>query len=405
MPGIGTPLARNSPTPTSIGALLTSVFVLLAGNSVLNTMVPLRAKLEAFPPLVLGILGSAYFFGMLAGTLAAPAILGRAGFIRTFAACTAIAIAAALTYTLEVSPLVWAALRVLLGFAFAGLYGVIDSWVNVKASDANRGRVYALYQIVNFGGSAIGQQMPQFADPHGFRLFSLSAILLALAIVPLALTRTDPPSRPRSIRLNIRWLVRVSPIGAATVFVIGAANGAFFSLAPIFALELGGSPAAVSAFMTATVIGSALMVWPVGRLSDLYDRRILIAALSALGGAFELILWRDAGAVFLPLLGFGIGAATMVLYTLAIAHANDRAGIERVVEISSGLLFIYCIGAIVAPTVASELMDRFGAAALFGENALLHFGLAAFTLWRIFARSRAQPVRAEAEAKRLPGLP
>ncbi|MBV9703159.1 MAG: MFS transporter [Methylobacteriaceae bacterium] len=396
-----------TPTSSSIAALLASVFVLIAGNGLLNTLVPLRATLESFPPIVVGILGSVYFIGMLAGTLAAPAIMARAGFIRAFAAFTALAIAGALAYALEVTPAFWIILRGLLGFAFAGIYGIIDSWINAKASNANRGRLYALYQIVNFGGSAIGQQMPRFGDVHGFRLFSIAAMLLAAAIIPVAMTKTDAPAEPRSIRPNVLWLMRISPIGAATVFVIGAANGSFFSLAPVYALAVGGSSVAVSWFMTATVLGSAIMVWPVGRLSDRYDRRVLVAGLSAAGVLFELLLWRHIAnaPLHLAFVGVGIGCTTMVLYTLAIAHANDRAGPENVVAVSAGLLFLYCIGAIVAPTVASALMANFGVAALFGQNALLHFALAAFTVWRMMTRPRTLPVPQDRrETKRLAGM-
>src|SRR5262249_9509553 len=150
--------------------------------------------------------------------------------------------AAALGYTLDVTPIVWVILRGILGFAFAGIYSIFDAWTNATASNANRGRLYALYQIVNFAGSAIGQQLPRYDHPHGVRLFCISAILLALSIVPLATTRSDAPAQPRSIRLRLAWLCRISPIGAATAFIVGAANGAFFSLAPVYALDVGGSP-------------------------------------------------------------------------------------------------------------------------------------------------------------------
>jgi MFS family permease len=375
------------PANSSIGVLLASVFVLFAGNSLLNTLVPLRATLEHFPPIVVGLLGSAYFFGMLSGALVGPAIIGRVGFIRAFAAFTAVAIACALAYPLAVNPILWVLFRALIGAAFAGIYSVTDSWVNAVSTNANRGQVYALYQIVNFGGNAIGQQASGMGHPRSFELFSLGAILLAFAIVPLSTTKKEAPERPRSLRLRLRWLIQLSPIGAMSAAVIGAANGVFFALAPVYALEVGGSPHAVSAFMTATVIGSAVMVWPVGRLSDAIDRRFLIAAFALAGGVFEVALWfRLIGPALQPLMGFSVGATTLVLYTLGSSHANDRGGAENAVEVSTGLLFLYCAGAIVAPTIASALMEHYGVAALFGQNGMLHLGLALFVVWRIFER-------------------
>jgi MFS family permease len=389
---------------SSIGALFASVFVLFAGNSLLNTLVPLRATLEGFPPIVVGLLGSGYFFGMLSGALVAPAIIARVGFIRAFAAFTALAIACALAYPLLVSTITWVILRVLIGAAFAGIYSVTDSWVNAVSTNANRGQVYAFYQIVNFCGNAIGQQASGIGHAKGFELFSLSAILLAFAIVPLSTTNKSAPERPRTLRLHLLWLMRLSPIGAMTAVVIGAANGCFFALAPVYALEVGGSPRAVSAFMTATVIGSAVMMWPVGRLSDALDRRFLLLVFAFAGGIVEVALWfRLVGAAGQPLMGFAVGATTLVLYTLGSSHANDRGGAENAVEVSTGLLFLYCAGAIVAPTVASALMERYGVAALFGQNAMLHLGLAAFVAWRIWVRGSGQRPKPTASHK-LPSL-
>jgi MFS family permease len=383
----------SSPARTSIGPLLVSAFVLVAGNSLLNTLVPVRATVEGFPDLSIGILGSSYYAGMLAGTLAAPGALGRVGFVRAFAMFVALATAAALAYPLHVGPVAWIALRALLGFTFAGIYGVIDSWLNAASTNLNRGRVYGLYQIVNFGASAVGQQLPRAADPHGFRLFAVSGILLVLSIVPLAFATGNGPAQPRTMRLNLVWLIRVTPIGAATSFIVGCANGAFFSLAPVYALQMGGSPAAVSSFMTATVLGSALLVWPVGHISDRYDRRRLVVGFAAVGVLCELVLASHAATTSgaLAAIGFGIGASTMVLYTLGIAHANDRAGQDHVVEVSSGLLFLYCVGAIAAPTIASAVMIAFGPSALFGQNAALHFALVGFTLWRMLVRPETGP--------------
>jgi MFS family permease len=147
------------PFISSLAALLTSVIVLISGNGLLSTLVPLRAKLEHFPEFSIGILGSVYFAGMLAGTLAAPAILRRAGYIRAFSAFVSLAIMVTLIFPIILNPLIWISLRGLLGFAFAGLYGVIEAWISAKSENANRGRIYGVYQVANFVGSAIGQQI------------------------------------------------------------------------------------------------------------------------------------------------------------------------------------------------------------------------------------------------------
>ena len=384
---------------SAIAALLASVFLLIAGNAVAGLIVPLRAKIEGFPELVIGLLGSAYFVGMLAGSLAAPSIVRRAGHIRAFAAFVAGSVVMVILFPLAVSPPVWLVLRAGLGFALAGLYGVIETWINAKASNSNRGALYGVYQIVNFCASACGQLVLTLRAPTSFELFSVSAALLAMAIVPLAMTTVEPPLDPKSVRIRLGWLARLAPVSAAAAVAVGAANGAVFAMAPIYALGLGLSPEAVPWFTTAIVFGSAVGVYPAGRLSDRFDRRLVIVAMAGAGAALECALWRyRGGGGALAALGFCVGATTFALYTLAISHANDRARPDQLMLISSGMLFLYCLGAIVAPALVAALMRLVGPSALFAQNALLHLGIAAFTLWRL---AFAGPTR----ARRLPEAP
>jgi MFS family permease len=388
---------KSAPVSTfsALMALLISVFVLISGNGLINTLVPTRAKLEGFPGLAIGLIGAVYFMGMLIGTLAAPAIIRRAGFIRAFAAFAAMAMVVASSFPLLVNPWFWLGLRFVLGFTFAGVYAVIDAWVNAKATNSNRGGVYGLYQVVNFVGSAAGQRLLLIDDPKSFALFSSSAILFALSILPLAITHAEPPNRPASVKVRIPWLMRMSPIGAAAACAVGAANGAFWSLAPVYVLALGFDTRVISDLTTAVVVGSTLLVWPLGRLSDRLDRRILVVALSLIAAGLEAVLFFSSQPThqFLVVLGFALGGAALVIYSIAAAQTNDRTGAEHAVEVSAGLLFLYCVGATAAPVVASALMQRYGPSALFGQNAVIHLLLAVFALWRMAARARPVPMR------------
>ena len=381
--------------------------MLIAGNGLLSTLTPLRGKLDGFSPFAIGLLGSVYFFGMLGGTLLAPAVVRRAGYIRAFSAFTSLAIVDALAYPVLPDPVAWIVLRGGLGLAFAGLYGVIDAWLAAKSRNAERGRTYGLYQIVNFAGSAGGQQVLTVADPRSFGLFSLAAGLFALAILPLAFTATDPPAAPRSATIRLRWLFATSPVGAVAALFIGAANGSLWSLGPVYALGLGFSPSQAASFMTCVVLGSAIAVYPVGRLSDAFDRRHVLCASALVGAVVEVALGRGLGLglVAVSALGVALGASTSTLYTLAVAHTNDRAPSEHAVGVSAGLLFLYCVGAIVGPTSGSALMAALGAPALFMQNAVLHVALAGFTLRRILARAAPPPIVRDAAGELGPGVP
>ena len=372
------------------------MLLLIGGNSLVGVATPLRARIDGFPELTVGLLGSVYFAGMLAGTLAAPAIIRRGGHIRAYAAFVALAVASVILMPVMVFPLAWLACRALIGFVFAGLYAVIESWINAKATNSNRGALYALYQIANFVASASGQLALRPLGPDGFSSFAVAGALLALAIVPMAMTSVDPPAQPRSVRPRLVWLVRLAPISCLAALAAGAANGALFALGPVFAVEIGMTPSSVPLFTSSIVLGSALGVFPIALASDRIDRRLVIAAVMIAGAACEVALSRvTAPGVWLIALGFLVGLTTYSLYTLAVSLANDRGAPHDLVFISVGLLFIYCVAAIAAPAVASVLMKDFGPQMLFVQNAYVHMAVAALVLWRLVvapkARSRTRP--------------
>src|SRR5260370_19638129 len=165
------PIGRAGVFP-AIAALLFSVVLLIAGNSLVGVTEPLRARIEGFPELTVGLLGSVYFAGMLAGTLVAPAIIRRGGHIRAYAAFVALAVVSVIL--MPVMPWAWAWMicRGLIGFVFAGLYAVIESWINAKATNANRGALYPLYQIANFAASGTRQMALRPRRPEGLSPFA-----------------------------------------------------------------------------------------------------------------------------------------------------------------------------------------------------------------------------------------
>ena len=373
---------------SSITALLLSVLLLIGGNALVGVATPLRGHIEGFSSLTVGLLGSAYFAGMLAGTLAAPAVVRRAGHIRAFAAFVALAVVSVVLMPVFVSPSAWLVFRALIGCVFAGIYAVIESWINAKATNSNRGSLYALYQIANFTASAGGQMLLQPLGPTGFPPFAVASALLALAILPMAMTSVDPPAEPRSVRPRLLWLIRAAPLSCLAALGAGAANGASFALGPIFAVGVGMSSDKAPLFTSAIVIGSALGVFPVGALSDRVDRRLVMVVAMVAGAAVEIALSRQAGpGKWLIALGFLVGVTTYTLYTLAASLANDGASANDLIFVSVGLLFIYCVAAIAAPAIASVLMQSFGPRALFLQNAVIHLAIAGAALWRLIANA------------------
>ena len=383
-------------------AILSSVFVLIIGNGLMNTLVSYRAKVDHFPDIAIGLIGSLYFVGMLAGTVAAPFIIRRAGYIRAFAALTTISVIAALAFPVALNPYVWMVLRALIGFCFAGLYAVIEVWVNASAEPGRRGHTYALYQLVTFAGSTLGQQVFSFGDAQSYQMFSAGAVFFALAILPMAFTTSDPPSAPNSAKFRLFWLMKQSPIGAAAALIVGCCNGTFWSLAAVYGIGIGLSAQNIGLFTTFIVLGSAIAVWPFGRLSDRLGRRVVLLGLVLASMAMEIVmvLLRQPSISLLCGVGFFLGGFMFSQYSQAITHTTDRVGPEHSLQVSAGLLALYCIGAILGPVAASSLMLHYGPQMLFAQAAAVHAALALFIAYRM----REKPAPAATLQSKEPSL-
>jgi MFS family permease len=376
------------PAYAQISALLVAVFILIAGNGLLTTLVPLSAVSSGFSDITIGFIGSSYFVGMLAGCIATPRLVARAGHIRAFAALAAVAAVSALAHPILPEPWPWMIIRAVTGFCFAGLYATIESWFHDKADNAVRGQVLALYQIANYVGSATGQQLVRLAPPGSFALFSAAAAMLSLAVLPLSFTKSDPPLPPPVPRLRLWFLYRLSPVALVGGFVSGAANGTLWSLGPVFASATGLNPGGVATFMTAIILAAALIQWPTGRLADRYDRRFVMlgAMIVAIAVEAALVMFAGAGSWALFGLAMAVGASTLVVYPLSSGHAADLAKRENMIEISTGLLLVYTFGAIIGPTVCAVMMTWLGPTALFIHNGIIHVAFVFFIVWRLWAR-------------------
>ncbi len=374
-----------------ITALLLSVALLLMGNGLQGTLLPVRANLEAFSDTDIGILGSSYFLGFAAGCLYGPHLIRRAGHIRAFAALVAVASCVVLVHSIFLTPVLWWVLRAMTGFCFAALYMIIESWLNEKSTNETRGFVFSLYTIINLTVITIGQLMLGLDQPENFPLFLLASILVSLAAVPVAMTKAEAPAPVQSVRIRLKHLYKLSPVGVVGCLAVGLANGSFWALAPVFAQEKGANAWGVAIFMSTAVIAGALGQWPLGRLSDKMDRRRIIIA-AACGSAIAGLLfafWSPPWGQGAFALIFLFGLFAFPLYGLSVAHMNDYVEPNGYVEAASGLLLIFALGAVAGPLVASSLTRVFGPDALFAMTAGVQLCLAAFAVYRMRKRAPA----------------
>jgi MFS family permease len=374
-------------TMRSVTALLAGVGFLLTGHGLLLTAVPLRAAADAFSSIEIGLLGSAYYVGFVAGCLLAPYLIIRAGHIRAFAALIAVATASALLLPLAIDFVPWFLARVATGVSLAGLFMVIESWLNDRAANHNRGLIFAAYIGTNYSAIAIGQLLVAAGNPETFNLFVIAGLLMGLATIPVALTRSAQPAPIALVRFRPLELFRRSPVGVVGVTLIGAATGSFWTLAAVFAVgkELATDQAAL--FVGIAVVGGVAAQWPVGRLSDRIDRRYILLVLLVASSALGLVVaLAPLSATAMLIIAFPLGAVLLSGYPIATAHAFDYADRSAYVETSAGLLFANGVGSMIGPLGASLLMTSIGAPGLFVFVAIAQIVLVAFIVYRLNRR-------------------
>lgn len=378
-----------------VAALLFSVALLLMGNGLQGALLPLRASLELYSTFAIGFLVSSYYVGFVTGCFSAAWFIRRAGHIRTFTAAVSLVSTTALLHVLVIDPLAWWLLRGISGFCFAVLYTIIESWLNEKATDANRGTVFSVYTIINLTVLTLGQLIITIGDPAAFPLFAVASVLLSVAAIPVALTRAEAPAPISSARVRLTYLYHRSPAACAGAAAAGLANGAFWALGPVFAADRAGALTAadmVAFFLSAVVIGGAAGQWPLGRLSDQTDRRRILM-LSAFGAAVfgvALALGSELFGSAVFVFGALFGVFAFPIYAVSVAHLNDNVEPTDYVEAASGMLLIFGIAAIVGPVLVSIVAANAGIDSLFLYTAAIH-GLLFGYLWLRLFRRAASP--------------
>lgn len=347
-----------------ISSLLVGVTLLLLGHGLLNTLLTLRGVAEGYSTGMVGLLMSGYFSGFLIGTWLAPSLIRRIGHIRTFSFYAALAATAVLLHVMIVNPWVWLVLRVMYGVALVTLYIVIESWLNAQVSGENRGQVFAIYMAVNLGSLAAAQQLLGLDSPMAFTLFALATILIGGAMMPITLTRQPQPTLPDVPSTDLLQLARIAPLPLMAAGISGFALGGFWGLAPVYAGQVGFDATGVGLMMSVTILGGALLQWPIGLLSDRFERRVVLRWVVTLAAALPLAATVLQASTALLGLMFVWGGLAFSIYSIAVAQMVDHLNPDEILSGSSGLLLSNGFGAALGPVAAGGLMHLAGPVAL-----------------------------------------
>ena len=368
--------------------VLLAALLMMVGQGVMNTVLPVRlAQLDA-PAQIAGLITTMYFLGQVIGTRLGQRLLARSGHIRAFAAMIAATAICGLAIPMIENVWVWMALRLAMGVFTVLAILVMESWLNMAAENTVRGSVFSAYMVICFVGLTAGQALIGFMDAGTFQVFSVAAMMFMAAVLPMTLTERAQPELPSPVRLRLIDLLRISPVGIAACVISGGLIGAMFGLFPFFATAAGLSRGDVAIFMAAVIGGGLILSWPLGRLSDLVDRRLVIAAAAIIVAVTSVIIALGASGLFVLVIAGGLmGGAATALYSLGAAHTNDYVGGVDAVAVGAGLLLAFGLGAIAGPLVASAMMDFIAPAALFVYTGIVGAALALLAFGRMFAKT------------------
>ncbi len=368
-------------------ALLLGMFLLMLGNGMQGTVLGLRGGIEAFESTAMGFVMAGYFAGFLGGAQVTPWLLRRVGHVRVFAALASLVSAVFIIFAAVVDPIAWTVMRVLVGFCYSGIYVVAESWLNESSTNENRGRTLSAYLIMQMLGIIVAQSLINLADPRGYDLFIIMSVAVSISFAPILLSASPAPVFSSTRRMSLKQLFEASPLGCVGIFFLGAIFGAQFGMAPVYATEIGLTPAKISVFVGTFYVGGLLLQYPIGWLSDRMDRRALIAITTALGTAGCLIALIFSGSFpALVVTAFLVGGTSNPLYSLLIAHTNDFLHHEDMASASGGLIVLNGVGATGTPILVGYLMKGLGPAAFLFFIAIMMAAVAVYATYRMTVR-------------------
>ncbi|WP_082561024.1 MFS transporter [Devosia sp. Root685] len=371
-----------------IYALFLGSALLMFGGGLQGLLLSVRGAEEEFSLLALGLIGTGWSVGFVAGSIAVPMIVRKVGHIRAFSVMAAIGTVTILLNLLWINDVSWIVLRALSGFCFAGAAMIVESWLNEVADNKSRGTIFSIYVTINLTASTVGQIAMSVTGTAGYIPFVIGAIAFICALMPPALTSSPQPRPLASAKLDLPLLIKTSPVAAVAAFCCGMANGAFGTLAPVYGYEQGLDASGIALLFAIAAIAGAVAQIPFGRLSDRIDRRQVMVGLAAgasVVGLLIVIINPSAGWLMYVLFGL-YGLAANPLYPIAVAHANDFARDGDFAKIAGGMLLILGLGLAVGPAIASMLMSNIAPMALFIITAIFHAAVAGFAFMRMRVR-------------------
>jgi MFS family permease len=374
-------------------ALFTGMGFLMIAYGFQGSLLGVRAVAEEFSLMATGFMMSGYFVGYFIGAKIIPNIVASVGHIRVFAAFASIASLIVLMHSIFVNPYIWFILRVLTGISMVSIYTVTESWLNDRATNKNRGSILSIYMVILYGAMGIGMFLLNFSDPIKFEPFILISVLTSAALVPILLTKKKPPTFKKVKGMSLKDVYAASPFGMVSSFFYGTIQSALFTLLAVYAASMNFTIFQISVVTFLLAISGAVSQWPIGKISDMFDRRKVIIY-STFGAAFFALcailasrqmylpgeLATNKTWFYLSLILFSF--CSLPMFSLILAHTNDFIPKEQFVAAGASLQFTFGMGAMSGPFLCSIFMNIVGLNGFFVFIIFFHILIGLFGLYR-----------------------
>ncbi|SNR26772.1 MFS transporter [Paracoccus sediminis] len=372
--------------------LFLGILLLMVGNGMQGTLLGIRGGIEGIPTLQMSVVMSGYFAGFLLGSLTVPGFIRNVGHVRVFAALGSMISSVLVLYAVEPNWIWWTILRMIVGFCFCGVYITSESWLNAGSTNENRGQTLSAYMIVQLLGIVAAQALLNTSDPGGYMLFIVASVLVSFAFMPILLSARPAPQFQTIKRMSFARLYRASPLGCVGIFLMGGVFAVLSGMSSVWGATIGLSVAQISLFVAASYAGGLVLQYPIGWISDRYDRRKLVLILAAAGAITGVAaIAAQPGTLGLVVAGALMGGIANPIYALLLAYTNDYLDQSDMASASAGLLFIYGIGSMGGPIITGWLMEVIGPDGFWVYMAVLLALLTAYAGWRTTRRRALTP--------------
>ena len=368
--------------------LFFGIFLFMAGNGLQGALLGNRAEVLSFGDLITGIIMSGYFAGFVLGSTFVPKLVSNVGHVRVFGALAGLASSSILVHAIFENSALWVVMRLVTGFAYSGMYIIAESWINDKASNETRGSLLSVYMIVTMSGLILGLMLLSSGDPSETDLFILVSVLVSIAVVPILMTAAKVPDIQEPETVSVFRVFHVSPLAAVGMAMQGLTSAMIFGMGAVYTTKLGLSLTEISFYMSAVMLGALLLQYPIGKLSDVFDRRSVIVIVQTLAIVVSALAYFTESMHFYVLLVTAAiyGGIHTPLYSLYIAHANDFLTPRQIVATSSRLVLINGVGAVFGAPIVGYAMGVFGPSAFYPTMGFFHLLMAAFAIYRMTVR-------------------